>query len=64
MGKVTGFLEIKREMMPRRTVGERMQDWFQVYHDPSDQLVQTQGLVAWTVASPSATRDVPWKQYP
>src|SRR5215813_3144036 len=43
MGKVTGFLEIKREMTPRRPVEERLKDWFQVYHDPSDELVQPQG---------------------
>ena len=43
MGKVTGFLEIKREMAPRRPVEERLRDWSQVYHDPNDQLVQSQG---------------------
>jgi glutamate synthase (NADPH) small chain len=43
MGKVTGFLEIKREMAPRRPVEERLQDWLQVYHDPADELVQSQG---------------------
>ena len=43
MGKVTGFLEIKREMAPRRPVEERLNDWSQVYHDPEDKLVQSQG---------------------
>jgi len=43
MGKVTGFLEIKREMAPRRSVDERIRDWFQVYCDPTDELVQSQG---------------------
>lgn len=43
MGKVTGFLEIKREMAQRRPVEERLQDWSQVYLDPNDQLVQSQG---------------------
>jgi glutamate synthase (NADPH/NADH) small chain len=43
MGKVTGFLEIKRELAPRRPVEERIQDWRQVYRDPEDQLVQDQG---------------------
>jgi glutamate synthase (NADPH) small chain len=43
MGKVTGFLEIKREMAPRRPVEERIQDWFQVYLEPADRLVQSQG---------------------
>ena len=43
MGKVTGFLEIQRQMAPRRPVEERIRDWFQVYHEPEDQLVQAQG---------------------
>lgn len=43
MGKVTGFLEIKRQLAPRRAVEERVKDWQQVYHDPEDQLVQSQG---------------------
>ncbi len=43
MGKVTGFLEIQREMAARRPVEERLKDWFQVYRDPDDQLVQSQG---------------------
>jgi glutamate synthase (NADPH) small chain len=43
MGKVTGFLEIQRQMAPRRPVEERIKDWFQVYHEPEDLLVQAQG---------------------
>jgi glutamate synthase (NADPH/NADH) small chain len=43
MGKITGFLEIKREMASRRPVEERLNDWSQVYQDPDDQLVQSQG---------------------
>src|ERR1700761_1245264 len=31
MGKVTGFLEIEREQMTRRSVEERVQDWFEIY---------------------------------
>ncbi|MGD0547002.1 MAG: glutamate synthase subunit beta [Terracidiphilus sp.] len=31
MGKVTGFLEIEREQPTRRTVDERVQDWFEIY---------------------------------
>src|SRR6202171_4299089 len=31
MGKVTGFLEIKRETPKRRPVGERVHDWQEVY---------------------------------
>jgi glutamate synthase (NADPH) small chain len=43
MGKITGFLEIQRQMAPRRPAEERIRDWFQVYHEPEDQLVQAQG---------------------
>src|SRR3990170_3952034 len=31
MGKITGFLEIKREAPTRRPVGERIHDWREVY---------------------------------
>ena len=31
MGKITGFLEIKRETPERRPVGERVHDWREVY---------------------------------
>ncbi len=43
MGKVTGFLEIKREHTPRRPIEERIRDWSQVYHEPKDELVKAQG---------------------
>jgi glutamate synthase (NADPH) small chain len=43
MGKVTGFLEYQREMAHRRPPQERVKDWFQVYQDPADELVQKQG---------------------
>ena len=31
MGKITGFIEIKRETPKRRSVGERVHDWREVY---------------------------------
>jgi len=43
MGKVTGFREIERQMPPRRQVEERVKDWFQVYQESPDALVQSQG---------------------
>ena len=43
MGKVTGFLEIQRQAAARRPVEERTKDYRQVYCDPADELVQTQG---------------------
>ncbi|HEV8643650.1 MAG TPA: glutamate synthase subunit beta [Methylomirabilota bacterium] len=39
MGKVTGFLEIKRKKPPARPVPERIRDWKEVYlPDPEDDL--------------------------
>ncbi len=39
MGKVTGFLEIKRKKWPTRPVGERLRDWKEVYLPfPQDEL--------------------------
>ena len=43
MGKVTGFLEHKREMPPRRPVTERINDWFEIYVDYGDDKVRSQG---------------------
>jgi len=43
MGKVTGFLEIQRQTATRRPVEERIKDYSQVYCEPADELVQTQG---------------------
>src|SRR5678810_950769 len=43
MGKVTGVVEVQRERAARRPVEERLQDWSQVYKDPDDKLVQSQG---------------------
>ena len=60
MGKVTGFMEIGRKMAPRRPVDERLKDWFQVYREPADSLVQSQGPAAWIAAFPSATPVVLW----
>ncbi len=43
MGKVTGFLEIRRQMVKTRPAGERLKDYRQVYLDPPDDLVRQQG---------------------
>jgi glutamate synthase (NADPH) small chain len=41
MGKITGFMEIKRETPPRRSVRERVTDWREYDHKmPDDKLVQ------------------------
>jgi glutamate synthase (NADPH) small chain len=43
MGKVTGFLEYKRETAERRPVSERTQDFFPLYLPFSDENLQIQG---------------------
>ncbi len=43
MGKVTGFLEYTRETPSRRPVPERVNDWFEVYQEFSEDKVRTQG---------------------
>ena len=43
MGKVTGFIEYTRELPPRRPVDERINDWFEIYHEFPDEKVRTQG---------------------
>jgi glutamate synthase (NADPH/NADH) small chain len=43
MGKVTGFIEFKREVATRRPVQERVNDWFEIYQPFSYDKVRTQG---------------------
>ena len=43
MGKATGFMEFTRETPTRRAVAERVNDWFEIYHDFPLEKVQTQG---------------------
>jgi glutamate synthase (NADPH) small chain len=43
MGKTTGFLEHTREAPIRRPIIERVNDWFEVYQEFSDDKVRTQG---------------------
>jgi len=43
VGKVTGFLEYRREVPTRRPVDERINDWFEIYQDFSAEKVRTQG---------------------
>src|SRR5215475_13221387 len=42
MGKVTGFLEYKREVALRRDPAVRIKDWFEIYQPFAEQQVQTQ----------------------
>jgi glutamate synthase (NADPH/NADH) small chain len=43
MAKTTGFLEYAREVPERRPVVERINDWFEVYHEFPEEKVRTQG---------------------
>jgi glutamate synthase (NADPH/NADH) small chain len=43
VGKVTGFLEYKREVPQRRSVAERVNDFFEVYEEFPEDKVRTQG---------------------
>jgi len=43
MGKVTGFLEIEREQAVRRSVEERVQDWFEIYQPFAEEKQREQG---------------------
>ena len=43
MGKDTGFMEYSRELAPRRPVAERVNDWFEIYQDFSEENLRTQG---------------------
>ncbi|MBM3736074.1 MAG: glutamate synthase subunit beta [Acidobacteria bacterium] len=43
MGKDTGFLEITRETPARRPVGERVNDYHEIYQEFSNKLVRNQG---------------------
>jgi len=43
MGKVTGFLEIKREQPTRRQVDERLKDWLEIYQPFPEEKQREQG---------------------
>ena len=42
MGKITGFLEIERELPPRRPIPERLQDWKELEGKHPDEKLQAQ----------------------
>lgn len=43
MGKPTGFMEFGRESATRRPVTQRVNDWFEIYQDFSEQNLRDQG---------------------
>jgi len=43
MGKITGFMEIKRETPSRRPVGERLKDWREFDLKMSEEKLRAQG---------------------
>jgi glutamate synthase (NADPH/NADH) small chain len=43
MARPTGFLEFEREVAERRPVAERVNDWFEIYHELPDEKLREQG---------------------
>jgi glutamate synthase (NADPH/NADH) small chain len=43
MGKATGFFESQREVPQRRSVTERVNDWFEIYQDFPEEKLRAQG---------------------
>ncbi len=43
MGKITGFMEHERKTPPKRSVEERVQDYLEVYRNPSEEDIRAQG---------------------
>ncbi|MCH6561887.1 MAG: glutamate synthase subunit beta [Myxococcales bacterium] len=43
MGKITGFMEHERKTPPKRSVEERVQDYLEVYRNPSEEDTRAQG---------------------
>ncbi len=43
MGKATGFIEFEREVVPYRDATERMKDFGEIFTNPPEEHLQTQG---------------------
>jgi glutamate synthase (NADPH) small chain len=43
MGKTTGFKDYARELAPRRSATERVNDWFEIYQDLPEEKLREQG---------------------
>jgi glutamate synthase (NADPH/NADH) small chain len=43
MGKVTGFMEVGRKTPSKRPARERVEDYLEIYAEPSDELIRAQG---------------------
>ena len=43
MGKVTGFMEFSRKTPEKRMVAERVRDYLEIYSDPPEEEIRTQG---------------------
>jgi glutamate synthase (NADPH) small chain len=63
MGKVTGFLEFKRETAERRPVNERIQDFFPVYTALPDDKLQKQGARCMDCGVPFCHSGCPLNNY-
>ncbi len=43
MGKVTGFMEVGRKTPSKRAAQQRVEDYLEIYTEPSDELIRAQG---------------------
>jgi glutamate synthase (NADPH/NADH) small chain len=43
MGKVTGFMEIARQLPAKRNAKERVEDYLEIYAEPTDEAIRAQG---------------------
>ena len=61
MGKPTGFLEIAREMPPRRPVEERVRDWQEIYLGLPEESLRSQGARCMDCGVPFCHQGCPLK---
>ncbi len=43
MGKVTGFMEVGRETPTKRPANQRVEDYLEIYSEPTDEMIRAQG---------------------
>src|SRR5271155_3059929 len=60
MGKITGFMEIKRETPSRRPVGERLKDWREFDLKMSEEKLKAQGARCMDCGIPFCHKGCRW----
>jgi len=63
MGKATGFLEYSRELAPRPSGLERVNDWFEIYQDFRKRASASRVRAAWIAECHFARADLPGEQH-